>query len=155
MPVRTKASVMAIANKALDNSDIALKMATTVSEYMGTISRSIEAMRAENSMQHSDGRKLISDGLDKVHQRISTVKEAQTENAELNSINFKKIDDRFIIVERKIDESRNEAKEGDYQVESKSQRNWDRVKNGVLLLFGGLIIAYISKLTGLSVQVLP
>lgn len=150
---------MAVAQRALENSDLAIKLATSVGEHLGTISRSVEAIRTENTSQHADGRKLITEGLDRVHTRISSIKEAQEVNAKKNAENFegmnqqfRVVDGKFATVEQKIEASRVEAKEGDSKVQTAGDKNWDRVKNGLLCLAAAIAIAYLSHKTGLNIQ---
>lgn len=115
-------AAMFTAQEARRSAESAADLAKSVAQHLGTISGSLEALRSENTAQHKENGKIVTDGLERVHARISTVKETMDTNIRSITTQLGDLEKNVITkaaaLTLGIDQARSAAKDGDHEVKN-------------------------------------
>lgn len=121
-------------------------LAKSVDGRLTDIARSIEGLRGENTNQHRETAKKIDEGFERVHARISSVKQTQDTDRQATSVQFGDLEKTVTAsvgeLRAEIATAKTEAKDGDNHIVSKGHQ-------AAIAIMRYVIVVLVSILMGL------
>lgn len=130
--VGTEGQALGVAHEAKTLATKAVTMVESLAPQIQELSRGIADMRRENGDQHRENGRIMSDGLEKLHSRISSVKSTIDTNRSTTAGEIKALDDKLTA----------RMAEGDKVVDIKISKHlsvWQKHKDKLLWL--ALVVA--------------